>query len=324
MSLNFIEEKNRDTWDKFVIENDGDFLQSWVWGDLQKTEGVDICRFFISSNNESIGCFQAHKQITRLGDYWYIPHGPVFKKNKQKYFNREFVCELGLFFKKTFSESFFILYESLDFLVLPQSYPFDNLQPKHTLIIDLERPIEEIWQDIAYSRRQGINFSQKRGVKVFNSKSIEFLDLFYVLMQRTSLRQKFRIFNKGHYKNIYDLLPCEIFIAKQDEGGALVASEVIFWNNTAVYLHTGSSDIDKKLRAPDLLIWKIIEESKKRGFKKLDLWGIDAKRWPGVSVFKKSFGGIEAEYPKARVIINNKLKFLIYILYKKVFKIFKK
>ncbi|MBU1323407.1 peptidoglycan bridge formation glycyltransferase FemA/FemB family protein, partial [Patescibacteria group bacterium] len=47
---------------------------------------------------------------------------------------------------------------------------------------------------------------------------------------------------------------------------------------------------------PTLLVWEAIKLAKKLGCKRFDFEGIDDKRWPGFTRFKKSFGGIEIEY----------------------------
>jgi lipid II:glycine glycyltransferase (peptidoglycan interpeptide bridge formation enzyme) len=48
--------------------------------------------------------------------------------------------------------------------------------------------------------------------------------------------------------------------------------------------------------APHFLHWQQINEAKRRGCKKYDFWGIDEKKWPTLTRFKKSFGGERKEY----------------------------
>lgn len=318
MKLTFTEEKIAGEWDKFVTENNGDFLQSWNWGDLQKSEGSAVRRFSVYRNKNHISSFQAYEHKTRLGAYIYIPHGPVFTVEQR--LSAEEQTEFADFLRKIFPDCIFILCEPLNDSDLSNFPVFNNLQPQKTLILDLTKPIEEIRKRIVYSRRQGMNFSEKNGVQISNSDSPEYFDIFTSLIKKTGTRQGFGIFDAGHYRNILKFMPSEVFVAKQ-ENNNLAAAQVIFWENTATYLHAGSDDLNKKLRAPDLLIWKIIEESKNRGFQRFDFWGVDEKLWPGVTSFKKSFGGEEIQYGKARIIINNRLKFLIYNLYKKLRKV---
>lgn len=318
MAITFIEEKNGTDWDGFIVENNGDFLQSWSWGELQKSEGSPVRRFSIRRNNEHISSFQAYEHKTRLGAYVYIPRGPIFKPGQT--LNPDEQNELADFLKKLSPDCVFILCEPLDGSALSDFSEFNNLQPEKTLIIDLTKSTEQIYKEIAYSRRQGINFSTKKGVQISHSKSPEYFEIFSSLIKKTGTRQGFGIFDAGHYGNILKFMPSEVFVAKQ-ENNNLAAAQVIFWGDTVTYLHAGSDDANKKLRAPDLLIWKIIEESKNRGFRKFDFWGIDEKRWPGVTSFKKSFGGEEIRYAKAKIIVNKQITFLAYNIYKKLRKV---
>ena len=318
MSLKFIQENNGADWDKFITENNGDFLQSWTWGEMQKSEGFSVKRLTIHRNNEKIGAFQAYKQRTRLGAYLYIPRGPIFGFGQT--LNSAEQNELADFLKKLFPDCIFILCEPTDDSVLKNFREFNNLQPKKTLLVDLTKPIEQIYKDITNSRRQGIILSPKKGVQVSHSNSANYFEVFDALVKKTGARQGFGIFDAAHYQNILNFMPAEIFIAKQ-ENNTIAAAEIIFWGDTATYLHAGSDGENKHLRAPDLLIWKIIEEAKNRGFKKFDFWGIDENRFPGVTFFKKSFGGYERQYSKAKIIVNNRIKFLIYSAYRKLRKI---
>ncbi len=323
MPIHFTEEKEREGWDEFILAHNGDFLQSWAWGELQKSEGSPAGRFSIRRNGELIGRFQAYAQKTRLGPYLYIPRGPVFAAGATLAADEQ--KEFASFTKTIAPECIFILCEPLRDTDLPHLPNFNNLQPQKTVLIDLTRPTEELRKEVAYSRRQGMHFATKKGVRISHADSKDYFEIFNSLIQKTGTRQGFGTFDAGHYRSILAALPAEIFIATHDgnpqtqraeqsshDENALAAAEVIFWGNTATYLHAGSDDANKKMRGPDLLIWSIIEESKNRGFKKFDFWGIDENRWPGVTTFKKSFGGSEQRYPKARIIVNKQLPFLIY------------
>ncbi len=315
MRFKFIEEKDRGNWDEFISENGGDFLQSWDWGDLQGLEGSVVRRFSVHEGAAHVASFQVHSQKTRLGDYLYVPHGPVFKSGYV--LDSSAQKDFAEFLKTIDQKIMFILCEPLHASDLSDFQNFKNLQPRKTLIIDLTRVIEEIRKDIAYSRRQGIGFAVKKGVLISHGKTSEYRDAFVGLIKKTSARHDFGIFNASHYDAILKFLPTEIFTATH-EGNFLAAAQVIFWGNTVTYLHAGSDDANKKLRAPDLMIWTIIEEAKKRGFKKFDFWGIDEQRWPGVTMFKKSFGGSETEFSIGKIVVNDPIRFLAYTIYKKL------
>ena len=63
--------------------------------------------------------------------------------------------------------------------------------------------------------------------------------------------------------------------------------------------------------APYLLHWEALKEAKKRGCQFYDFWGIDHKRWPGLTRFKNSFGGEIISYPGSfDFVISSKWYFL--------------
>lgn len=74
--------------------------------------------------------------------------------------------------------------------------------------------------------------------------------------------------------------------------------------------------------APFLLQWECIKNAKKDGFRYYDFWGIDEKRWPGVTRFKRNFvnenNGFEVTYPGTYDLICNELLYTLYRIYKRI------
>jgi len=61
-----------------------------------------------------------------------------------------------------------------------------------------------------------------------------------------------------------------------------------------------------------------ILEAKKRECTKYDFWGINQKKWPGVTRFKKGFNGQEVNYPGAYDLVFQPAWYRIYKIAKKV------
>jgi peptidoglycan pentaglycine glycine transferase (the first glycine) len=305
--------RDKNIWNNFVLHNNGSFLQSWQWGEIQKGDGNDVYRFFLKREDEKIACFSVYIKKTPIGKYGYIPRGPVVGNSdvsKQDWV--EILNILNKFMKD--KKSIFLLWEPISDIDnnCVSMKVGDNRQPRRTILINLNKPLDELLTVMNETKRYGIRYAEKHGVRIYNAeKNEKNFEIFWSLMQDTSGRKKFSIFSKLHFKNIFDQEISKLFFA--DYNGSIdAASEVIFFGDMAVYLHAGTSGKNRKLTASYLLIWKIIEESKKAGLKYLDLWGIDEIKWPGVTAFKRSFGGIERSYPMAKLIVYSKFRYLLY------------
>jgi len=49
-----------------------------------------------------------------------------------------------------------------------------------------------------------------------------------------------------------------------------------------------------------------------------DFWGIDEKKWPGVTRFKRSFGGKEITYPQGFDVVYNPFWYKAFKLARKI------
>src|SRR5665648_40033 len=78
--LTIIECQEKDTWDDYVIENNGHPLQLWGWGDVKQTHGWRVYRVFvINSDNERVGGAQilVRPLPWPFRSLSYIPRGPI-------------------------------------------------------------------------------------------------------------------------------------------------------------------------------------------------------------------------------------------------------
>ena len=187
-----------------------------------------------------------------------------------------------------------------------------NIQPIKTLILDITKSERELLNQMHYKTRYNIQLAQRRGVKIRNLKSeIRNFEEFWRLIAETTKRDKFRPHPKEYYRKMLEIPGVELFVAEFN-GKVIAANIVVFLRETATYLH-GASDYEyRNLMAPHLLQWGQIKEAKKRGYTEYDFWGIDEKKWPGVTRFKKGFSGKEIIYPGAYDLIFQSILYWIY------------
>jgi len=314
---------NREDWNKFLMVNRGSFLQSWEWGMFQNSLSKKVWRFCIEKEGKILGETQIIKETFpfNLKSFLYIPYGPCFKEDL-------FVKARKRILNLILKESTRIAKEenSIFFKIEPISpWPKDflgarglkRIQPKKTLFLDLKKSEEEIFQNFHPKTRYNIRLSQRKGVKIIIATSKEqqatskYFDNFYKLIQRTAKRDKFSPYEKEYYKNMFKNLSSALFLAEY-RNKIIAANLLVFFGERATYLHGGADYKYRKVMAPHLLQWAQIQESKKKGYKEYDFWGINAKIWSGLTRFKKSFRGDEFEYPYGKDFIFQNLWYKFY------------
>ena len=103
------------------------------------------------------------------------------------------------------------------------------------------------------------------------------------------------------------------YSARKD-GETLAQNFMIFYGSEASYHYGVSSELGTKYSAAPLLHLKAMEEARKRGCVRYNLWGIvepdeTSHRFYGVSEFKRSFGCEELRYTPAHDIILSPTKY---------------
>ena len=279
------------------------FLQSWEWGEFQKAFGRGVWRFKIEKDNDLVSAGQAVEHKLAMGkSYLYLPRGPLCapaaKNHAQEFFK---IFKRGLV--DISKSSIFLRVEPFDFDFTKFGFKKTrDVQPSRTSILSLEKQEDEILKSMHQKTRYNIRVAERHGVKIRSIQENEF-DKFWNLVEATTTRDKFRAHPKDYYKKMIQSLGpdmCEIWLAEYD-GKILAANLMIFWGDTAVYLHGASSSEHRNVMAPYLLHWEMIKLAKSRGHKYYDFWGVAPEgepdhAWAGISRFKRGFGGEEVSY----------------------------
>lgn len=346
MRVIFLSEKDKDRWNKFILDNRGSFLQSFEWGQIQEKMGWSVWRMWLRDEkiDENRPIFAA--QIIRNDlpfikkSYLYSPHGPVYRRGviekinniygdyiakKKEYFD-EFLKVASDLCKK--ENAIFFKMEPLLKSELHRKYLAETdlkksnkeIQPSETVILDLQKSEEELLSEMKSKTRYNINLAQKHRVEIVKSQDSVQFDKFWDLMEETAKRDKFSAHSKEYYKKILETkgenFKNEIYLAIWD-GNVLATAIVNFFNGRATYLHGASSSENRNVMAPYLLHWEIIKDAKNAGFREYDFWGI-SKKWPGVTRFKQGFGGAEKKYLGAFDLAVDRFWYFVYSLARKV------
>ena len=320
------------TENELVAFNKNEFLQSWTWGEIQKKAGLEIRRYGLREINK-IGQVKNLAAITLikldLGSayfYWSAPRGPIFnlsilegKEAEER--TSEILSFLFTEIKKIDGRALFLRIEpslrKLDNLKIIYKKTLD-LQPAQTLVLDLKKDEEQLLKEMQPKTRYNLRLAQKKGVLI-REGDINDLSEFWRLMTLTGERDAFRLHSFDHYENLLKSGQGKIklFLAvfnKQNIAAGLFS----FYGETVTYMHGASDNEFRNVMAPYLLQWSLALQAKKEGYKYYDFFGIDEKKWPGVTRFKKGFGGKEISYAGTYDLIFRPYFYSIYNILRKI------
>jgi len=317
----------------FIVQSgQSNFLQAWEWGEFQKGLGRQIWRIGTERKGALIASALIIKKTLPLGRcYLYCPRGPVFSNFESSLF-KDFLAkirEIGrkektVFFRFDFPESKLPI-KSSSHLV---QAPFD-VQPKHTLILDLRKDETNLLQEMKSKTRYNIRLAKRKGVQIRQSLSSEDLQKFLSLIKTTAQRDGFKSHPESYYREMVEFFGkkglLQIFLADY-EGETIAVNLVLFFGRQATYLHGASSNEHRNVMAPHLLQWEQIKEARKRGCLHYDFWGISSERqgvnsktksWSGITRFKKGFGGKEVGYAGTRDLVLKPSWYRIYKVFRR-------
>ncbi len=321
-------------WSAFVLDNKGaagsEFLLSPEWTEVVKGEYNEVkCLAIvddlslndvskISASEILVLIIISRRNLGRGFFYWYAPRGPLLQSGLSKEKSAEAIKFLLRAIKRLNQKALFLKVEpaSADEDFWRSVFPSRSLsgifrvrrasdiQPRETLVLDLKKTDDELLSAMHQKTRYNIRLAQKKGVKIIEGRPDDFEE-FWRLMAITGGRDGFRLHDKEHYQLLASLekenIPgkpefIRIFFAEH-EGKKIATAMLSFWGGRATYLHGGSDNDFREVMAPYLLQWEMIVRAKQEGASLYDFYGISDKKWPGVTRFKRGFGGEERVYP---------------------------
>lgn len=337
--MQLIEQNTKNFWDELINQNnengDGLFLQSWQWGQFQKKSYRKV--FYLAEFKNKKSLFQSIviKHPLPLGkSYLYCPRGPIINRK----LNFDGFKEVFLNFIKTLysiaheeKAIFFKLeppqnWSQANFQKLLQETRFNlsdkAIQPSQTILLDLKKSELEIQAKFKPKTRYNIKLALRHNVYVKEDNKLE---KFWSLLGQTAKRDKFKTHPKAYYQQLIESFPkknsrapfVKLFLAQQNQ--RTIASALYMFHFPIVYYLHGAFDYNYRASmSPFLLHWKVIQEAKNKGFTTYDFWGINSKRWPGVTRFKESFGGRAVQFPGSFDLVFDQKFYKLYQITRKL------
>jgi len=300
----------------------GKFLQSWEWGEFIEKTGDKITRVIIKNKTgTAIGkATLIFKKMLPLFSYAYCPFGPLLNYKNLSEESEEKIFKALKNFCKNSGYCFLRFNPPLlkKFSCLPAELKLSQAktkQPEKTLYLSLDKDSEELLADMKAKTRYNIRLAEKKNILIKKESSSETINAFLKLTQHTGNRNEFITYSEKYYKTMINTLQesglLKIYTAFY-QGEPLASNLIIFNQGVATYLHGASSNKHRNLMAPYLLQWQAVLDAKEQGLNYYDFWGIDEKKWPGVTRFKMGFGGNIAEFHPTYEIPAQEKKYSLY------------
>lgn len=302
------------------------FLQSDEWLKFQESVGKktfhveDECK---PKEDEGSFCvwanIVAHK-LPIVGEYLYIPRGPIMIGKKDKNILRiedvrktlEYIFWLAkdngagwIRFDPRSEKDLILMGEAIKksgrrnekFEITKAPH---DVQPREIFVIDISKSEEQLLSEMKSKTRYNIRLAEKKGVGVYaitkkqdtnfkqvsNPKSqipiMDALEEFLRLNRETAKRDGIITHADEYYRKMVETLPEEMISMYMAEfqGKIIAANLVIFFEDTATYAHGASSNDHRDVMAPYLLQWKQIRDARQSGCKYYDFGGIKSQK-PG-------------------------------------------
>jgi hypothetical protein len=185
-----------------------------------------------------------------------------------------------------------------EYLPLFQAEGYGYVRPKparRTILVDLERPLDELRKGLDQKWRNCLNRAEKNGLAIAEGTDDGMFELF-LTMYREMLARK-RLAEPGDirtFRAMQTLLPERlkmnvIIVLERDEpcAGAITSA----MGRRGIYLFGATADKGMRNKASYLVQWRVVQRLKEMGCTEYDLHGVNAESNPGVYAFKTGLCG---------------------------------
>jgi lipid II:glycine glycyltransferase (peptidoglycan interpeptide bridge formation enzyme) len=289
------------SWDSFIASSSHpSVFQTSVWGEVVKRLGQEPYRVSVADEGGKMAAAallvrrRTNSVLQRLGlNRGLISWGPVAngESSLRSLLNsiREVTRKRGLSEVQITTDVF----DSPAFL----GSGFSSVEAclDHEIVLNLERPKEDLWSGLDKDCRSAVRKAERDGVEVSEGGS----DDFYELYLRTRERLNVKVTPKPFFKAIEDFMTkrgmATFLIARI--GGQNIGAVIMLQFGGVAWYYEGASDEKFWIhRANNLLQWRAIELSVQRNLRAYNMTQVPSpenKANPtyGLYLFKSQFGG---------------------------------
>ncbi len=317
----------------FVADHpDGQFLQSWEWGEFQKSLGRNVWRVGVYSHvggDDSSSVQRSDSDLSmlvavatviehtlRIGkSYLYCPYGPVFATTLSSHQIHE---ALGLIMSSIRDITIETQHQEEIFCRIEPRIGVDHadnylvntgfkiahaMQPQDTWVVDVRARTDQLLRAMHQKTRYNIRLAQKKGVVVREAIGKEDVAIFWHLLQQTTARDGFCAHERLYYEQLWEFfnfsdttdqmhLTVRLLLAEYDSK-PIAASLLGLYGERVTYLHGASNYHYRHVMAPQLLQWHGMKLAHELGYHWYDFNGIQSATRPLTKRDKEyAWGGI--------------------------------
>lgn len=292
-------------------------LQSWEWGEFRQKTGIRVVRLGAFEENKLMAGYQLTLHPLPVINYniLYFPKGPMPDKIMLNALKKIGVQEKAILIKM---EPNIVANQNVKkFLLENGCQEGQPLFTKHTFILDLTKPEDQLLVEMKPKTRYNIRLAQKHRVEVSEDSSPAAFETYLKLMTETTKRQGFYAHTPDYHRKMWESLnPAGIaHLFKATYQGQILATYIFFIFNKVLYYPYGASTREHREVMPTYaLFWEAIKFGKKLGCRSFDMWGTPGPNpkpsdpWFGFHRFKEGFGAKLVEFVGTYdLVINHQL-----------------
>ncbi len=315
---------NQPEWQKLLGDlGCNELLQTWAWGEIKSRWGWEPKRYvWLDHDTPVAACQLLQRTERRLGisvSILYAPRGPWVDWENHTRASRVLADlqaigkQHGALFVKIDpalvtgtgipdTEDAHENNRTAALLTQMQSagwrYSPFQIQFKNSVILDLDRPEEDVLKSFKQKTRYNIRLAGRKNVTVRNGH-VSDLELLYILYKNTASRDGFIIRPREYYldtwQTLLDANLAQPLIAEVD-GEPIAAVFTTRCGDTATYMYGMSSGKHREKMPTYVLQWDAMRWAQSEGCTRYDFWGApdvfdETDSMWGVWRFKQGFRG---------------------------------
>jgi lipid II:glycine glycyltransferase (peptidoglycan interpeptide bridge formation enzyme) len=311
-----------ESWNEHQTKLAAHFLQGRAWALFQEARGKKI--FYAAGTHWS---WLAILEENRFGSRLYTPYGPTATSpaGLKNALGSLLSCGAA---------------SGVDFIRIephapqakkmlkgyPAKHAHRDIQPKHTLIKDLDHSEEALYSEMASTNRRLYRRAEESGFSFDRRNDPAAIRIFLDMIHEVAARTGIQPHSDEYFTTMANvLLPqkaATLFVTYHNKKP--VASCIVFEDaTTRYYAHAATAESARKLQPGVPLMGHIIFDAKAQGRLHFDYYGVapphsENHTWAGLSQFKRSFGGHEVEYSGTWEIPIKKARYQAYRLLRRI------